>query len=119
MARFLNKSFMQALRKDPRMRVKICAESLILIAICVADMLATLWFVLSRMAVEQNPIMAACINHSPATFVLIKLVSFVPFVVAVELYRRRNPGFARAACRWAIGVYLATFVALTLGTNIT
>ena len=101
------------------MRVKICAESLVLIAICVADMLVTLYFVLTGMAVEQNPIMAACINLSPATFVLVKLVSFVPFVVAVELYRRRNPGFARAVCRWAIGIYLAAFVVLTLGTNIT
>jgi hypothetical protein len=109
---------MQALRKDARMRVKICAESLILIAICVVDMLATLCFVLTGMAVEQNPIMAACINRGPAAFVLVKLVSFVPFVVAVELYRRRNPGFARAVCRWAIGVYLATFVVLTLGTNV-
>ncbi len=99
------------------MRTKLCKESLILITICVADMIATLFFVLSGLAVEQNPIMAACINHSPATFVLVKLVSFVPFVVAVELYRRRNPGYARAVCRWAIVVYLTTFVALTLGTN--
>ncbi len=101
------------------MRVKLCIESLILIAICVADMLVTLYFVLHGAAIEQNPIMAACINHSPAMFVLVKLVSFVPFVVAVELYRRKNPGFARAVCRWAIGLYLATFIVLTLGTNIT
>lgn len=100
------------------MRVKISAESLILVAICVADMLVTLYFVLAGVAVEQNPIMAACINYSPATFVLVKLASFVPFVVAVELYRRKNPGFARAVCRWAIGVYLVTFIALTLGTNV-
>ena len=101
------------------MRVRVSTESLILIAICVADMLFTLYFVLSGMAVEQNPLMAACIRHSPAFFVLVKMLSFVPFVIAVELYRRRNAAFARAACRWAIGVYVATFVALTLGANIT
>ncbi|MGC8862817.1 MAG: DUF5658 family protein [Armatimonadota bacterium] len=100
------------------MRLKLCTESLILIGICVADMAATLFFVLKGLAVEQNPIMAACINHSAATFVFVKLVSFVPFIIAVELYRRRNPGFARAVCRWAIAVYLITFTALTLGANV-
>jgi len=99
------------------MRLRLCTESLILIVICVVDMAATLFFVLTGLAVEQNPIMAACINHSPLTFVLVKLVSFVPFVAAVELYRRKNPGFARAVCRWAIAVYLVTFAVLTLGTN--
>lgn len=113
----MNKLFMQAQRKDKMMRPKLCAESLILIVICVADMIATLFFVLSGLATEQNPIMAACINRGPGVFVLVKMVSFVPFVVAVELYRRKNPNFARAVCRWAIVAYLTTFVALTLGTN--
>ncbi len=100
------------------MRLRISTESLILVAICMADMLATLYFVLNGMATEQNPIMAACIKHSPAMFVLVKMVSFVPFVIAVELYRRKNPGFARKACLYAIALYVVTFVALTLGTNV-
>jgi hypothetical protein len=100
------------------MRLKISIESIVLIAICLADMFATLYLVLNGMATEQNPIMAACIRHSPATFVLVKLVSFVPFVVAVELYRRRNPGFARKACLYAIGLYVVAFVVLTIGTNV-
>jgi hypothetical protein len=100
------------------MRLKISIESIVLIAICLADMLTTLYLVLKGMATEQNPIMAACIRHSPATFVLVKLVSFVPFVVAVELYRRRNPEFARRACLYAIGLYVVAFVVLTISTNV-
>lgn len=100
------------------MRLRISLESWILVSICTADMLATLWFVLSGRATEQNPLMAACMNHSPWMFILVKMLSFVPFVVAVEWYRRRNPGFARAACRWAITAYVTVFVALTLGTNL-
>jgi len=100
------------------MNLRISTESLVLVTICMADMLATLYFVLNGMATEQNPIMAACIGHSPAMFVLVKMASFVPFVVAVELYRRRNPDFARKACLYAIVLYVVTFVALTLGTNI-
>lgn len=100
------------------MSLRVSRESLALVAICLADMLSTLFFVQTGRAVEQNPLMAACINHSPVTFVVVKMVSFVPFIVAVELYRRKNPRFALNACRCAIALYLVTFVALTLTTNI-
>lgn len=99
-------------------KVSVSAESLILVAICMADMISTLVFVLRGRAVEQNPLMAMCLNQSPLMFVLVKLASFVPFVVAVELFRRRNPAFARFACRTAIAAYVVTFVALTLGCNV-
>ncbi|OFX17198.1 MAG: hypothetical protein A2Z18_08830 [Armatimonadetes bacterium RBG_16_58_9] len=101
------------------MKSRVSVESLILVAICIADMLTTLFLVLRGCAVEQNPLMAACMNHSPVTFVLVKTASFVPFVVAVELYRRKNPDFARMACRCAIVLYVAIFITLTLGTNLT
>lgn len=100
------------------MRVRVSIESLILVAICLADMISTLYFVLVGVAVEQNPLMAACIDHSPMTFVLVKMASFVPFIIAIELYRRKNPDFAIKACRCAILLYVVAFVTLTLGTNI-
>lgn len=101
------------------MKYSVSFESLILVAICLADMIATLFLVTQGYATEQNPLMSACINHSPAMFVLVKTASFVPFVVAVELYRRKNPDFARAASRCAIVLYLVTFIALTVGVNMT
>ncbi|MCX6344282.1 MAG: DUF5658 family protein [Armatimonadetes bacterium] len=104
--------------KAGAMKYKISIESLILIAICVADMLVTLYCVAIGIAKEQNPIMATCINHSPWMFVLIKLLSFVPFVIAIEWYRKKNPSFALKACRSAIALYVAAYVGLTLGVNI-
>ena len=101
------------------MKLRVSVESMVLISICLADMLATLYFVLRGCASEQNPLMAACIQHSPFTFVLVKIASFVPFVVAVELYRRTNPAFARTACRCAILLYILTFAVLTFHTNVT
>jgi len=100
------------------MKSKVSAESLVLVGICLADMISTLIFVLSGHAVEQNPIMAACLRKSPMVFVLVKLASFVPFVLAVELFRQKNAAFARFACRTAIGAYVVTFVVLTLGCNL-
>jgi len=99
------------------MKSRVSTESLVLVAICLVDMLSTLFFVLRGYAVEQNPLMAACLRHGPTTFVLVKLVSFVPFIIAVEFYRRQNASFARIACRSAIALYLVTFVMLTFGTN--
>lgn len=99
------------------MKLRISIESVILVVICMADMFSTLYFVLKGAAVEQNPIMAACFNHSPGMFVLVKMLSFVPFVIAVELYRKKNPDFAQKACRCAIILYVVAFVTLTIGTN--
>jgi len=100
------------------MKSRVSTESLVLVMICLADMFATLFFVIRGYAVEQNPLMAACLRHSPMVFVLVKVLSFVPFVVAVELYRRRNAAFARLACRSAIALYLVTFVVLTVRINL-
>lgn len=100
------------------MKIRVSGESIALVMICLADMLSTLFFVTRGSAVEQNPLMAACLRQGVGTFVLVKILSFVPFVIAIELYRRRNAAFARMACRSAIALYLVTFVALTLGTNL-
>lgn len=101
------------------MRTRISIESLVLIGICLADMIVTLYCVMIGIAKEQNPIMAACIRVSPVVFVLVKMISFVPFVVAVEHYKKRNPVFALGACRCAIALYLMAYVMLTLGVNMT
>ena len=95
----------------------VCAETIVLVFICLADMISTMYFVAMGMAVEQNPIMASFLDKGPAVFILAKIVSFLPFVVAVEICRRKNPNFAKIACRWAIGAYLAAYVMLTLGVN--
>jgi hypothetical protein len=101
------------------MRARVCVESLILAALCLADMISTLLCVLSGKATEQNPLMAACLGHSPELFVLVKMASFVPFIVVVELYRRRNPAFATAASRAAIILYVVAYAVITAGVNLT
>jgi hypothetical protein len=96
----------------------ISTESLVLTIICLTDMVTTMIFVHFGFAREQNPLMAACIRHSPWTFAVIKMASFIPFVATVEWYRRRNPLFARAASRIAIVLYLGIYAVLTIRTNL-
>ncbi len=100
------------------MKVRVCIESVVLVTMCLADMLFTLYCVMRGVATEQNPIMAACMSRSLALFVLVKMLSFVPFVVMIEWYRHRKPEFARSVCRCAIALYLIAFVALTAGSNL-
>lgn len=103
--------------RSEAMRNNISTESIFLSTICIVDMVSTLYLVAIGSAVEANPIMAACLRCSPAMFILAKLMSFVPFVVITEWYRRRNPSFALNASRAAIGVYLFTYVVLITKIN--
>jgi len=96
----------------------ITAESKILIAICLADMLSTVIAVLSGFAVEYNPLMAACIRRGIWVFIFVKLISFAPFILAVEYYRRKNPEFSRNACRSAIVLYIIVYIGLTIRANL-
>jgi hypothetical protein len=95
----------------------ISRESKILTVICLTDMFLTLAFVHLRLAVEQNPLMAACLNKGPWVFVGVKLLSFVPFIIVAELHRRRNPAFVRAATRCAIVLYAGIYTLLFIGIN--
>lgn len=95
----------------------ISIESMILSLICLADMLSTLILVSMGHAVEQNPLMAACLKQSAMTFVIAKTASFLPFVVVVEWYRKKNPQFARSASRAAIVLYVCTYVIITARVN--
>jgi len=95
----------------------VSIESIILSLICLADMLSTLALVSMGRAAEQNPLMAACLDHSPVTFVIAKVASFLPFIIAVEWYRRKKPEFARSATRLAIVLYLSAYVILTAIVN--
>lgn len=101
------------------MKSRVSTDSLILAAICLIDMVSTLFLVLRGWAVEQNPLMAVCLKQGPMVFVLVKLASFIPFIVAVELYRRKDAAFARLACRSAIVLYVLIFIVMTVGSTVT
>ena len=96
---------------------RLTLGSVILIVICTFDMLTTLYFVTHGIAIEYNPIMNAFFKISPASFIIAKLFSFVPFVIAIEVYRRHNERFAMIATRFTIVAYLLVYIFATLGVN--
>jgi hypothetical protein len=107
-----------AIERVSAVSLKISPESMLLAAICITDMVLTICLVQFRLAVEQNPLMAACLDRGIGTFVLAKLFSFLPFIVLVEIHKRRNPAFVRTATRLAIFLYLAVYGVIMVRVNL-
>lgn len=90
----------------------LCIESWILIVFCVADALSTLILVQTGAATEYNPVMAWFLERGGTHFLVAKLFSFVPFVVACERYRRDEPVRGRMLTRWAAGIYVGLYIVM-------
>ena len=90
---------------------------MVLLFICTLDMLTTLYFVTHGFAVEINPIMNAFFKISPLAFVAAKLISFIPFIIAIEMYKKHNARFTSIATRFTIVAYSIVYVVATVGAN--
>lgn len=98
--------------------MKLMRESLLLILIGLADLVATLLFVGGRGFVEGNPLMAYYLRLGVGAFVLVKLsLLFLPIFVA-EWSKRYKPKFVRWMLRGAIVVYVGAYVSLFATVNI-
>lgn len=82
------------------------------------DMLTTLYFVTHGIAVEFNPLMDAFFKIGPMAFVGAKLLSFVPFIIAIECYKKHNPVFASRATLATILAYSLIYITATVSVNL-
>jgi len=89
----------------------VSAEALAIAAICLLDLVTTLYWVSQGQAREGNPVLAYFLDMGAGPFVLAKLVTFVPALVAAEWYRPRNPALIIRVMRWVIALYLFLYVA--------
>lgn len=88
----------------------VAIESLLLAAICVVDMLSTMWLVGAGHAIEANPIMAFYISSGGlAAFAVVKALMFVGPLFTLEVLRRRRPLFVRTMLRTAVVLYLVVY----------
>jgi len=93
-------------------------ESVILIALCLADLIATLVLIDNSYAREGNPVMAYYLRHGLAPFVLAKLALVALPIFVVEWSRQFRPRLARNLVRFAIAAYLGIYLVLFLGVNV-
>ncbi|BCW99562.1 MAG: DUF5658 family protein [Armatimonadota bacterium] len=96
----------------------LCPESVMLVLICVADAVSTLFLVGRGLATEANPLMAWCLERGALVFLTVKAASFAPFVAMCEIYRRRNPVTGRLFIRVGFWAYLLAYLLLVLVVNL-
>ncbi len=95
----------------------ISAESIAIMAICMADLVSTIWLLAAGLATEANPLMARLLSHSPLLFCTVKMGTVTCLVTVTEWYKKHNPTFVRNVMRAAIASYLAIYFILVFGIN--
>ena len=93
-------------------------ESLVLAAVCLADLLSTLVLVGHQHASEGNPLMGYYLQLGIGVFILVKLMLVVLPVFILEWSKQFVPTFARRVVRIAIVAYIGIYAGLFLGVNI-
>jgi len=90
-------------------------ESMLIAGICMLDLVTTLFWVSQGMAREANPLMNHFLQMGAAPFVLVKVLTFMPAIVAAEWYRPHNPVLVLRTMRWAIFLYISAYLIGVLG----
>lgn len=93
-------------------------ESLVLAAVCLADLLSTLVLVGHQHASEGNPLMGYYLQLGIGVFILVKLMLVVLPVFILEWSKKFVPTFARRVVRIAIVAYVVVYAGLFLGVNV-
>lgn len=86
-------------------------ETYVLAAICLLDLLLTLWLIARGHAVEANPLMQAALSMGVAWFVSVKLLYTLGPLTALEIVGRRHTLLVRRYLRLGIGLYLGLHIA--------
>jgi hypothetical protein len=87
----------------------VSVEVVSLLAICTLDMVSSAWLFHRGYATEYNPLLRAAAEAGTGSFVLAKLLSFLPALAVAEWYRRIRPDFVRRMLRWTIAAYLLIY----------
>ncbi len=92
----------------------------VLLAVGLADLFTTLFWLATGRAVEVNPIMAALLRLGVWPFVFTKLATLAAYIGVLEWYRRRrNPAFARLVGNITligyVGIYAVSFAFVNHG----
>jgi hypothetical protein len=98
--------------------MKLMRESLVLIAIGIADLISTLILLSNKGNLEGNPLMSFYLQFGIGVFVIVKLgLLFLPVFVA-EWSKLHSPKFVRWMLRGAITLYLGSYVVLFIAVNV-
>lgn len=88
---------------------KIARESFALGAICLTDLLTTLWFLSGGDAIEGNRVMCIYLDHGVWVFIAAKVALVAGPICVLEWARRRKPAYVTRMLRCTIAAYVALY----------
>lgn len=92
--------------------------NIVLLAVGLADLVTTLFWLATGRVIEVNPIMAAVLDTGVLLFVLVKLATLGAYIVVMEWYRRhRSPAFAKAMGNFTLIAYLCIYAVSFYSVN--
>jgi hypothetical protein len=89
--------------------MRVCRESLIVGALCLADLVSTIILIRHYGAIEANVVMRFYLQRGLVVFTGAKLFFFVPTLLIAEWCRRRNPRLITGALRLVIVLYVGLY----------
>ena len=84
-------------------------ETLLLLAICLADALSSAYFFHYRMAVEANPLLRPVAEAGPLPLITVKMVWTLAALAPLERFARERPAVVRPLMRCGIYLYLGIY----------
>ena len=87
-------------------------EALLLSVLCMADMATTLWWVVTGVASEANPVLAWTFESHPAVFVLVKGATCVPALMLAPRLAQRHRRFTVWLLRGIALLYVVLYFGL-------
>lgn len=85
-------------------------ETVLLMALGLADLVSTVVLHQLGLIVELNPIMRPLLERSTSLFVLAKVATLAGAYITLQLYRARDEEFCRMAARWGTITYAAVWL---------
>ncbi|MER3413143.1 MAG: hypothetical protein C4341_02675 [Armatimonadota bacterium] len=85
-------------------------ETVLLMALGLADLASTVVLYRLGLIVELNPVMRPLLERSLVLFTVVKLLSLAAAFVTLQLYRARDEDFCRVAAKWGAIAYAAVWL---------
>ena len=86
-------------------------ETWIMAALCMIDLVWTLWVIGAKLAVEANPVMLALLQHGVGWFIAFKCAYTFGPLILLEMVRRRHQDVVRRYLRFGIVLYAGSHAA--------
>ena len=96
----------------------LARETVLLAAVCLADLVLTLALISTGYFTEGNPILGHYLQYGLGAMALVKLGSFLLPLAIAEWYRPRHPMFVRCVLRATLYLYIAGYVIGVTSVNL-